>query len=463
MTDSTPALNNAAEVLAFFNHPRPSRAERRTQGEQTRRDHPLEALAETPNPAHRGDPLKLLAQQEASRLQSLIELRHERMAADPFAFLRGAALIMADDLHRTPQSGIDVQLCGDAHVANFGMFASPERDLVFDLNDFDETNPGPFEWDVKRLAASLVVAGQANDHKDKKIAKATRAAVRSYRDSMAKLAAMKTLDVWFAKLDFADLIEAIKHTDLGKTAKKAGEKARSRSGDSAVAKLTENYAGARRFRSDPPLLVPVPADDRDHVNQELAAIYARYLGTLPPDRISLLTRFSFVDIAHKVVGVGSVGTRALVLLLQSGDGEPLILQIKEAQKSVLEAYTSASQFRDPGKRVVYGQRVMQVTGDPFLGWASTGESSEKLHFYVRQLRDMKGSIETVGLSPEALRVYGVVCGGVLARAHARSGNASLISGYLGEDDTFDNAITDFALAYSSINDSDYERLRSTLR
>ena len=462
MTDTTPALNNAPEVLAFFNHPRPSRAERRVQGEQLRRDHPLEAMAETPSLSNRSDPLELLASQEASRLQWLIELRHERMAADPFAFLRGAALIMADDLHRTPRSGIDVQLCGDAHVANFGMFASPERDLVFDLNDFDETNPGPFDWDVKRLAASMVVAGQANGHKDKKIAKATRAAVRSYRETMAKLATMKTMDVWFATLDFSDLVDAIQHTELGKTAKKAGEKARSRSGDSAIAKLTENYAGTRRFRSDPPLLVPVPTEDRERVNNEMAAIYARYLGTLPPDRIALLTRFSFVDIAHKVVGVGSVGTRALALLLQSGDGEPLILQIKEAQKSVLEAYTAASQYNDPGKRVVYGQRVMQVTGDPFLGWAST-DDDEKLHFYVRQLRDMKGSIETVGLSPEALRVYGAICGGVLARAHARSGNASLISGYLGEDETFDNAVTDFALAYSSINDADYERLKATLR
>lgn len=462
MADTMPALNNAPEVLAFFNHPRPTRAERRTQGEQLRRDHPLEALAEIPGATQRSDPLELLASQEASRLPGLIELRHERMTADPFAFLRGAALIMADDLHRTPRSGIDVQLCGDAHVSNFGMFASPERDLVFDLNDFDETNPGPFEWDVKRLAASIVVAGQVNGHKDKKIAKATHAAVRSYRESMAKLATMKTLDVWFATLDFTYLIDVIKHTDLGKTARKAGVKARSRSGESAIAKLTENHAGTRRFRSDPPLLVPVPADEREQVDNEMAAIYARYLGTLPPDRIALLTRFSFVDIAHKVVGVGSVGTRALVLLLQSGDGEPLILQVKEAQKSVLEAYTAASRYNDPGKRVVYGQRVMQVTGDPFLGWAST-EAGEKLHFYIRQLRDMKGSIETVGLSPEALQVYGKICGGVLARAHARSGNASLISGYLGEDETFDNAVTDFALAYSSINDADYERLKATLR
>ncbi|MCU0277425.1 MAG: DUF2252 domain-containing protein [Candidatus Nanopelagicales bacterium] len=457
MTEA-PLPKAAPEVLAFFNSPRPSRQERRALGEQVRRDRPLEALAEVPAADRRSDPLALLASQEESRLSSLITLRHERMTTDAFAFLRGAALIMADDLHRTPQSGINVQLCGDAHVANFGMFASPERDLVFDLNDFDETNPGPFEWDVKRLAASLVVAGQANDHKDKQIRKATLTGVQAYRKTMAKLSQMKTLDVWFATVDFSDLLSAVKDTALGKAAKKAGEKASRRSGDSAVAKLTEVVDGKRRFLADPPLLVPVPADDRDRVNKDMAEIYAQYLATLPPDRIALLTRFSFVDIAHKVVGVGSVGTRAIVLLMQSGDGEPLILQIKEAQQSVLEPYTAASQFHDAGKRVVVGQRVMQATGDPFLGWCKAGE----LDFYVRQLRDMKGSIETVGLSPEALQVYARICGSVLARAHARSGNSSLIAGYLGDEETFDQAVTDFAMRYSSLNLSDFEALKATL-
>ncbi|MCU0297424.1 MAG: DUF2252 domain-containing protein [Candidatus Nanopelagicales bacterium] len=457
MTEA-PLPKAAPEVLAFFNSPRPSRQERRALGEQVRRDRPLEALAEVPAADRRSDPLALLASQEESRLSSLITLRHERMTTDAFAFLRGAALIMVDDLHRTPQSGINVQLCGDAHVANFGMFASPERDLVFDLNDFDETNPGPFEWDVKRLAASLVVAGQANDHKDKQIRKATLTGVQAYRKTMAKLSQMKTLDVWFATVDFSDLLSAVKDTALGKAAKKAGEKASRRSGDSAVAKLTEVVDGKRRFLADPPLLVPVPADDRDRVNKDMAEIYAQYLATLPPDRIALLTRFSFVDIAHKVVGVGSVGTRAIVLLMQSGDGEPLILQIKEAQQSVLEPYTAASQFHDAGKRVVVGQRVMQATGDPFLGWCKAGE----LDFYVRQLRDMKGSIETVGLSPEALQVYARICGSVLARAHARSGNSSLIAGYLGDEETFDQAVTDFAMRYSSLNLSDFEALKATL-
>ena len=460
MTETVTSMTPAA-IVAFFNQPRPSREERREQGFQARRDTPLEALAEVPALSRRADPLELLTSQEATRLPQLIQLRHERMTTDPFAFLRGAALIMADDLNRTPRSNLTVQLCGDAHVANFGMFASPERDLVFDLNDFDETNPGPFEWDVKRLVASVVVAGQANDHKPKQVRKSALAAAKAYRTTMARLAAMNTLDVWFATVDFADLLAAVRNTALGKAAEKAGKKAEKRSRDSAVAKLTEVVDGRRRFLADPPLLVPVAHDDRDDVVANLAELYAQYLGTLPPDRIALLTRFSFVDIAHKVVGVGSVGTRAIVLLLTSGDGEPLILQIKEAQKSVLEPYTGASRFTEAGRRVVTGQRVMQATGDPFLGW-SRSVGAESVDFYVRQLRDMKGSIETVGLTPEALNIYARICGSVLARAHARSGGASVITGYLGDEDTFDEAIADFAVTYSDLNTHDYTALKATL-
>ncbi len=462
MTESPQAPTSAAEVEAFFSTPRPTRGHRRKQGKKWRAERPLESLAAVPDPADRTDPMDLLAQQEASRISSLIELRHERMGADPFAFLRGAALIMADDLSRTPQSGISVQLCGDAHVANFGMFASPERDLVFDLNDFDETLPGPFEWDVKRLAASVVVAAEANEHKPKQARKASMAAVRSYRETMAKLAGLPTLNVWFATLDFDDLLGAVRKTALGKAAEKAGKKAHKRTGGSAVAKLTEVVDGKRRFRADPPLLVPVPVDDRERVEHDLAEIYAQYLATLPADRIALLTRFSFLDIAHKVVGVGSVGTRAIVLLLESGDGEPLILQVKQAGRSVLEPYLGASQFSESGKRVVMGQRVMQAAGDPFLGWChSFGEDA--MDFYVRQLRDMKGSIETAGLTPQALDVYAQICGAVLARAHARSGNPSVITGYLGNDETFDQAITEFAVGYSSLNMHDYDVLVDSLR
>ena len=450
-----------AAVEAFFSEKRPTRAQRYEQGELARRDTPLEALAEVPSLGRRADPVALLASQEASRLPQLVALRHERMTTDRFAFLRGAALIMADDLSRTPRSSVNVQLCGDAHVANFGMFASPERDLVFDLNDFDETNPGPFEWDVKRLVASVVVAGQANDHKAKQIRKAAMAAAQQYRLTVDKLANMRTLDVWFATLDFDELVRAVKDTALGKAAKAAGKKASKRSGDSAVAKLTEVVDGKRRFLNDPPLLTRIPDEDRERVISDLSEIYAQYLATLSPDRISLLTRFSFDDVAHKVVGVGSVGTRAIVLLMSSGDNEPLILQIKQAQQSVLEPYTGASRFSEAGQRVVAGQRVMQSTGDPFLGWCRS-VGAESLDFYVRQLRDMKGSIETVGLTPEALTLYARVCGGVLARAHARSGIASLIAGYLGDDETFEESLADFGVAYSILNDHDYAALKGTL-
>lgn len=460
MTEPMSSSTQAA-VVSFFNQQRPSRAQRREQGAQLRRDTPLEALAEVPSLNRRADPLGLLSSQEASRLPSLIQLRHERMTTDPFAFLRGAALIMADDISRTPRSGITVQLCGDAHVANFGMFASPERDLVFDLNDFDETNPGPFEWDVKRLVASVVVAGEANDHKSKQIRKAALTAAKSYRKTIARLADMNTLDVWFATVNFSELLSAVRSTALGKTAEKAGKKAAKRGGDSAVAKLTEVVDGQRRFLSDPPLLVRVPDDERGDVVEKLADLYAYYLATLPADRTVLLSRFSFIDIAHKVVGVGSVGTRAIVMLMQSGDREPLILQIKQAQQSVLEPYTGASRFTEHGRRVVVGQRVMQATGDPFLGWTrTTGE--ESLDFFVRQLRDMKGSIETVGLTPDALDVYARICGAVLARSHARGGSASLITGYLGEGEAFEEAMADFGTGYSALNAHDYEALKATL-
>lgn len=457
--DLQQAPKTAKQVQAFFSTPRPSRQQRHAEGEGLRAQVPLESMADLPS--ERGDALALLTSQEKDRLPDLIRLRHERMTTDPFAFLRGAALVMADDLSRTPNSGISVQLCGDAHVANFGMFASPERDLVFDLNDFDETLPGPFEWDVKRLAASLVVAGHANGHKPKQIRKAAREAVSKYRETMAQLATMRTLDVWYATVNFAELLKAVRQTSLGKAAEKAGKKAGRRTGDSAVAKLTEVVDGKRQFRPDPPLVVRVPDEDRERVERDFAEIYARYLATLPPDRIALLMQFSYLDIAHKVVGVGSVGTRAIAVLLESGDKDPLILQFKQAGQSVLENYLTPSNFSESGKRVVVGQRVMQIVGDPFLGWCrSTGD--HPFDFYGRQLRDMKGSIETVGLSPDALQVYARICGAVLARAHARGGDPSKITGYLGEEATFDEAVADFAMGYADLNERDYEALKATL-
>ena len=452
-----PATNATVDVRQFFEGARDTREQRAKRGRELRDRLPLQDLATLPSEAERRDAVAILQEQETTRLQSLIALRHERMTTDPFAFLRGAAAVMAADLAARPSSGISVQLCGDAHVANFGMFASPERRLVFDLNDFDETLPGPFEWDVKRLAASVIVAAQANGHKPKQARRAAEAAARTYRQAMADLAEMPTLDVWFAHLDFETLLAALKKTTLHKTAVKAGAKAAKRTGDSAVAKLTEVVDGRRRFRSDPPLLTPVPADDRDRVIDDLSGIYADYLITLPPDRIALLTRYSFVDVAHKVVGVGSVGTRAVALLLESGDGEPLILQLKQAGPSVLEAHLDPSRFDQAGKRVVVGQRLMQAAGDPFLGWC-TANGKEPVDFYVRQLRDLKGSIETTGLTPDELRSYASICGGVLARAHARGGDPSLVSGYLGTDDAFDKAVTEWAAGYAAINLGDYESL-----
>lgn len=274
---------------------------------------------------------------------------------------------------------------------------------------------------------------------------------------MADLAQMPTLDVWFAHLDFETLLTALKNTSLHKTAAKAGTKAGKRTGGSAVAKLTEIVDGRRRFRSDPPLLTRIPPRERDRTIDDLSRIYADYLVTLPPDRVALLTRYSFVDVAHKVVGVGSVGTRAVVLLLESGDGEPLILQMKQAGPSVLEDHLAPSRFDQAGKRVVVGQRVMQAAGDPFLGWC-TADGTESVDFYVRQLRDSKGSIETTGLTPDELRSYAAICGGVLARAHARGGDASLVSGYLGTSDAFDEAVTQWAVGYTDVNLSDYAAL-----
>ncbi|MEZ5117388.1 MAG: DUF2252 domain-containing protein [Candidatus Nanopelagicales bacterium] len=449
------------DVQAFFTQRRPSRDARRADGVQRRRSVPLESHAELPGPDDREDPLTLLKAQESSREPALVPLRYARMATDPFAFLRGSAAVMAADLSKTASSGISVQLCGDAHLANFGMFASAERSLVFDLNDFDETHPGPFEWDVKRLAASFAVAARNNGFKDKHATRAARAAVTAYRVTMADLAEMPTLRVWFAELDVDLLVERLRKTALRQATVKAGSKARRSTGDAAVLKLTETVDGQRRFRTDPPLLVPVPPAEFDATVESLAHTYGQYLQTLPPDRIALLMRYSFVDIAHKVVGVGSVGTRALVLLLESGDGDPMLLQVKQANASVLEPYLGASRFDNAGKRVVVGQRVLQTTGDPFLGWTRGGKKAP-YDFYVRQLKDMKGSIEPTLLDQEALGVYAQLCGATLARAHARAGDASAISGYLGTSDEFDSAVAEFAMAYADITEHDHGLLTQAI-
>lgn len=451
--DASPVI----DAHVFFTTRRHSREHRLAEGHARRADVPLASHASPPPLVDRPDALSILRAQESSREPALIPLRYARMAESPFAFLRGAAAVMASDLSRVPRSGLNVQLCGDAHLANFGMFASTERALMFDINDFDETLPGSFDWDVKRLAVSMAVAAQASGFKDKDARKAARAAVASYRVTMGDLSRRRTLDVWNARLDVDTLLERLTKTSLRKATIKAADKSRRSTTDTAIQKLTEVVDGKRRFRADPPILTPVPEQEFEDVVHRFGPVYEDYMRTLQADRIALLAKFSFVDIAHKVVGVGSVGTRAIVLLLESGDGEPLLLQVKQANPSVLEPYLGASTFDSAGKRVVVGQRVMQAAGDPFLGW-TRGSAKTKHDFYVRQLKDMKASIDVTLLDKEGLAGYGQVCGAVLARAHARAGDASLVTGYLGDGPEFDEAVADFSMAYAAINASDHGHL-----
>jgi uncharacterized protein (DUF2252 family) len=443
-------------TLRTFTEPRPSRSTRWAQGEAARVETPLEAHAELVLPADR-DPLGLLHAQDESREPELLPLRYERMSASPFAFLRGSAVVMAADQAGGPRTRIRAQLCGDAHVANFGMFAAPDRRLVFDLNDFDETLPGPFEWDVKRLAASVAVAGRHRGIKPKRIREATRATVASYRTTMAELSLKTPLEDWYARVDVEKLVKDLKGTSLADEAQRASSAATRATGDLAIGKLTEVIDGHRRFRSKPPVLVPIDTDDHPDLTDRVAHLFATYLASLTPDAVLLLLRYSYVGLAHKVVGVGSVGTRALVLLMVDGDGDHLILQIKQANASVLEPYVGASAIGHHGRRVVVGQRLMQATGDPLLGWTN-GSEAAPFDFYVRQLKDMKGSIDLERLDTDDLALYGRICGAVLARAHTRAGGATQTTGYLGDTDAFDNAVAEWADAYADLTERDHAAL-----
>lgn len=445
----------------FFTRKRPDRAARRHVGEELRKQIPLDSLAKVPSWDERQDALTVLRAQEDVRAVDLIPLRYERMSVNPFAYLRGAAAVMASDLSLRPPSGIEVQLCGDAHLENFGMFASQERRLVFDLNDFDETNPGPFEWDVKRLAASFVLAARNNGFSSADQKVIAQVSAESYRQWIADLATQSTLEVWYSQVDVEWMLTLLHSEELKKAIKKASEKARGKNSDSALTKLTEGVNGERRFRSDPPLLVPVPDEEEAEVTRNLAPVFVEYIRTLAPAQAALLARYSFSHIAFKVVGVGSVGTRAYVLLLESGNGDPLILQAKQANPSVLEEYVGESGFANHGQRVVAGTRMMQATGDPFLGWCHGGDAVP-YDFYFRQLWDMKGSIDTAKLGVEGLTAYARVCGAVLARAHARAGDAALISGYLGTTDGFDVAIAEYAMTYADITERDHAQLMEWL-
>jgi uncharacterized protein (DUF2252 family) len=516
--------------------------ERRAQGMEARTRTPRTAHAGWTPAANRPDPVALLEAQEVTREPDLVPVRHGRMMVSPFTFYRGAATIMAEDLKDTPTAGLAVQLCGDAHLLNFGVFGSPERRLVFDLNDFDETLPGPFEYDVKRMAASFLIAGRDAGFSPAQCADGALASVAAYREAMADFAQMRTMDIWYASLGEDEITRAIRDVavetagtekkDAGKAKKSAAKaekgakpekaekaekvqkkedattrildttreketakmkgasdrqaagdqakmarqaekrvakisaKARSSNSLSALSKLAELVDGKYRIVSQPPVVVPLrdlaPELSPDQLDQMIRQQFKDYRATLQPDRRHLLEQFEIVDVARKVVGVGSVGTRCFIGLLQGRDAnDPLFLQVKEATSSVLEAHLPRSKYRQHGQRVVQGQRLMQAVSDIYLGWTRGVDVNR--NFYWRQLRDMKGSVSTVGVTPLGLTLYARVCGWTMARAHARTGDPIAIAAYLGSNDAFDRSITDFSQRYADQNERDYDEFASAIK
>ena len=441
--------------------------QRAAAGRAAREEVPRASHGEWEPPARRRDPVKVLEDQAKGRVQELVPIRYGRMLASPFTFYRGAAAIMAMDLAKTPESGLRVQACGDAHLSNFGVFAAPDRREVLDLNDFDETLPGPWEWDVKRLAASFAIAGRGRDFTPKATRDAVLRTVRSYREAMREFAAMRNLDVWYARLDVEGLLaELAKVADpkAMKAARKGVKKAGKKNSMKAFDRLVHVVDGEPRIISDPPLLVParelVSNDQRQELEERILELLGRYRESLKGDRRRLLDSYRFVEMARKVVGVGSVGTRAWVVLMMGRDGQdPLFLQAKEAEPSVLEPYVGESEFENHGERVVEGQWLMQAASDILLGWLpALGFDGDDRDFYVRQLWDGKRSVEIETLAPQGLAIYGQVCGWALARAHARSGDRIAIGSYLGKGDTFDRAIAEFSERYADQNELDYGML-----
>lgn len=399
----------------------------------------------------RSDPAALLEGIAANRLKYLVPLRDERMADTAFTYFRGSAVVMAADLQSTPVMGTSVQLCGDAHCLNFGGFASPERNLLFDVNDFDETLPGPWEWDVKRLVTSIVIAGRDNDLKQRDIDVAALETAAAYRLRMTALAGMPALDVWYARLDAAKIIGEAKTFDAKRRRKKLADQVATDSIHDAVEKLTEGTGMERRFQERPPALFH--SSETEKTGFDVEAILAHYLESLGSEMRFLLERYRIIDYALKVVGVGSVGTRCAIVLYAADDHDPLLIQIKEATASILEPYVAASAYANHGERVVRGQRLMQTASDAFLGWASSGSND----FYVRQFKDMKSSANLSGVDRGQLAVYGRYCAFALAAAHARSGDAAAIAGYLGTGKTMDRALLTYAGSYADRNEADYER------
>ena len=444
-------------------------AERVARGKAARAEVPRDSHAVFDPPPDRPDPIGLLEEQAKSRVPELVPVRWGRMMVSPFTFFRGAALPMASDLASTPVSGLAVQACGDAHLSNFGIFGSAERRLMFDVNDFDETLPGPWEWDVKRLAASLEVAARSNGFPAKQRRGIVAASVARYRQAMRDFAGKTNLDVWYAHVDMDELrkqFESQLRPRQRKLVRKGLAKARTRDSMQEVGKLTQIVNGRPRIISDPPLLVPIdeltPAEtDRTAIEEWFASLIGKYRRTLETDRRYLLEQYEFGDIARKVVGVGSVGTRCWIVLMLGRDAaDPLFLQVKEAEASVLSRFVGASKFANQGQRVVAGQRLMQASSDIFLGWQRTeaGLDGRPRDFYVRQLRDWKLSVDIENILASGMQLYGELCGWTLARAHARSGDRIAIAAYLGASDAFDRAITQFAAAYADQNERDHQSL-----
>jgi uncharacterized protein (DUF2252 family) len=419
----------------------------------------------------RSDPVQVVNDQAKSRLPELIPLRHARMGESPFAFYRGTAALMAADLSRVPSSGLAVQLCGDAHLSNFGMFASPDRRLVFDINDFDETLRGPWEWDVKRLATSLAVAGRANGFSAAQIRKIVLAAVRRYQEAIAEFAELGNLEVWYARMEVAQEWERLSDQldkGMNKRLGKSIRKAQRRDHRQSLAKLTEVVDGERHIRGDAPTIVRLSdlasGVDREVVEESVRNVLRLYVRSLAAERRDLARSFQVIDIARKVVGVGSVGTRCWIVLLGGRDADdPLFLQVKEAQESVLARYLGSARGNE-GARVVTGQRRMQATTDIFLGWAhAVGPHGHKRDYYIRQLHDWKGSATVEAMIPRAMRLYGQLCAWTLARAHARSGDRIALAAYIGEDDRLAQAVAEFADSYADMNEQDFTRFTEAMQ
>jgi uncharacterized protein (DUF2252 family) len=470
-TESAARVTARVPAQARSSEERLTHVDRVARGKDARSAAPLESHAEF-EPAQSRDPIGLLLKQAKDRVPELVPVRHGRMLASPFAYFRGAALPMAADLATAPTSPLYAQLCGDAHLSNFGAFASPARRLVFDVNDFDETLPGPFEWDVKRLAASLAVAGRDNGYSPKDRRQIVLAAAERYRTAMRAFAEQHIMDVWYAHLDVEDVIGQFGSQLKPKQVKAAGKmvaKARGQDSMRALKKLTTVVDGQRRIISDPPLIEPVeqvfPDVQSDAIYELIRSVLGKYRRSLQSDRKHLLEYFTLVQVARKVVGVGSVGTRSWIVLLDGGDGiEPLFLQAKEAQVSVLAAYCGRSRYANQGERVVAGQHLMQAESDIFLGWTHVlGPDNVDRAFYVRQLKDWKLSASIDQMAPSGMRGYAAMCGWTLARAHARSGDRVSLAAYLGGSAKFDQAIADFAEAYANQNESDYAAFQAAAK